>query len=69
MPTQYTAFPLSLRVFFVLLFARQMDLALQALRRLHIVEQEANNELSLNANFRKSLKRALTGGCVLRRIS
>jgi transcription initiation factor TFIIH subunit 4 len=40
---------------------RQMDLALQALQRLHILEQDID-ELALNANFRKSFKRALTGG-------
>ena len=37
-----------------------MDLAIQALRRLHILEQ--GPEYSLNVNFQKSLKRALTGG-------
>lgn len=40
---------------------RQMEVALQALQRLHILEQEME-ELSLNTNFRKSFKRALTGG-------
>lgn len=38
-----------------------MEVALQALQRLHILEQEME-ELSLNTNFRKSFKRALTGG-------
>lgn len=38
-----------------------MELALQALRRLHILEQE-DDSLSLNQNFQVSFKRALTGG-------
>lgn len=38
-----------------------MEVALQALQRLHILEQEME-ELALNTNFKKSFKRALTGG-------
>jgi len=41
---------------------RQMDLALQALRRLHVMEQEDEENVALNTNFQKSFKRALTGG-------
>lgn len=45
---------------------RQLEAAINALRRLHVLEaEEVEAGLVLNANFQKSLKRALTGGCVL----
>lgn len=39
-----------------------MELALQALRRLHILEDSETPAILLNRNFQKSIKRALTGG-------
>ncbi|KAL7007859.1 RNA polymerase II transcription factor B 52 kDa subunit [Cystobasidiomycetes sp. EMM_F5] len=46
---------------------RQMELALQALRRLHVLDDtpaadESFQTVALNKNFQKSVKRALTGG-------
>lgn len=44
-----------------------MELALQALRRLHVLDDtpaadESFQTVALNKNFQKSVKRALTGG-------